>query len=414
MATAPTPNPTVTASYVKLSATVQLVELSAAVSAAGTQGTVVSATASVAAASVSYVELIVLAGSDETGRYPYIEDAALVTDAGIRHTLQKAASSQAQTFDIVRRSVVKALEDQVPLADQIVRIRLSDEQLLAMYRKINESVSASELASLSTSKQFADGVGMNDLADLIDGLAVQAVKSVVNVVFAAESLSQDVGKGLGEFLPIADLKAIEVQPRYTESTTASDLRALAFGTARDEQLLLSDAKSLRLDGTREDLLSAADASFLAHTKILGDAATLSEVVQFLSQLVVQDALGAQDSASLFIGKLPSDFFAVADASDLTFSTNFYDAVWPSDQLSVEQGKGLSDGVGMVDVLPNGVASQVPMTAANVTFASDQVNFSAGLTLQEQSALSESGRLVSQSYSDVTYFEEDYVGSSRFF
>jgi hypothetical protein len=61
-----------------------------------------------------------------------------------------------------------------------------------------------------------------------------------------------------------------------------------------------------------------------------------------------------------------------------------------------------------------VSSQTVKNLIDTTFGSDVLSLVFTRPLQDQAGLSDAGYLLFQNYCDITYFSEDYVGTSRTF
>lgn len=163
-----------------------------------------------------------------------------------------------------------------------------------------------------------------------------------------------------------------------------------------------------------------------------------------------DTATASDQAAKSVGRGVADAATAGDAKNLSFGKRLSDAAGTAESLSRSTGKGLSDTAGTTDftvrAAGKGLFSAVASTdgiAITLQFARsafENITFSESVSRSISKLLSDSvlavdsmsidgngdrspfdsastfdsGFVRSQSYADMTYFAEDYVGVSRSF
>jgi hypothetical protein len=266
------------------------------------------------AADVQYILMTPSAFLDTTGRYRYIPQLVVVSDA-VALGVEKVLSSPGVSLtDALAHLTTKGLADSVSLSEVFLAtlvflrdftdsVDVPDAHVIAFSKALVDNFALTEVVSRVFTKSLSSGVAMNDSFDLGDGAVFVFTKGVMNVVFAADTQTKTVTKGV------------------TDTQVLADTLSYNF------------AKALA------DSVAAAEAISLASSKLLTDTA------------------GAVDAAVLAFSKLADpDSVSLADAVFLSPNKAFSDMIEPAD----------------------------------------------------------AGSLVAQSYCDITYFAEDYVGESRTF
>ena len=171
--------------------------------------------ASVAAADVAYVLLTVNANLDTTGRFRYIPEIVVVSDA-VALAVTKALSSPAvSASDDILLDVAKGLADSVSLTETflatLVFLRefadsaaVADATALSVDKPLADGVVVQESVAQVITKVLASGVAMNDSFEASDGLLYSFAKGISNVVFAADAATLSHSKGVSDMIAAAD------------------------------------------------------------------------------------------------------------------------------------------------------------------------------------------------------------------
>lgn len=185
------------------------------------------------AAEVAYVLLVVGAELDTTGRYRYIPDIAVITDAAAL-SVAKPFTDSAATNDAATRATTKALADSVTLQEYflatLVFLRdfadtasVSDAApVLSVSKELLDSASTTDALNVVVDKFLADGVAMNDSFDLSDGALWAFSKSVVNVVFVSDAATLSTNKENSDMITVQDAGSLRSQGYCDFSYFAED------------------------------------------------------------------------------------------------------------------------------------------------------------------------------------------------
>lgn len=180
------------------------------------------------------------------------------------------------------------------------------------------------------------------------------------------------------------------------------------------------------------LVLSAELDSSGRYRYIADAFTVVDNVQLTFTKPVADAFALTDGiASISTTKGLADTFTFTEvfSAVLVFIRNFTDSVSFSDQTSFGVGKALADPVTFSEALSrsiskslsdgfalddtvavgDGIAYSFTKSLNNVFFLSDTVSRIMTKNLADPVTLSDSGSALMQSYCDITYFAEDYVG-----
>lgn len=403
------------------------------------------ASIAVPAASVAYVEILVSASLDTTGRFKFVADAAAVVDT-TRFTFERplADSFGAQSF--VRLALARVLNDAAFTLDELsyaVSKQLADAYDVPdhlaheLAKRVFDAAGVTEDSVYALHKLLNDGVAMNDLFDVGDGSVYSFAKAVTNVVFANEQLARDVSKKLDdsaamlstpmlhvEKAPFADASlvadTVDVVPELGKSDTvgAPDTQTLNVTKLVTDLFAVAEFVKATVEKPLSDSVGASDDTTLAADKLLSDAiAPLSAKTYDLSKLL-GDFVGVSDSIEVVIVIIREflDSVAIGEAHAFAFATAAQDSVGVAESQARAVSKALTDGVGMSDFtgIGDGLAFVLTRTVANVAFITDNSVRQSLLTKSELTNVTDLGSLVNQGYCDLTFFAEDYVGVARSF
>lgn len=392
---------------------------------------------------IDYLELQVGAYLDNSGLYRYIKDLAVLTDSA-RYSFSKRVFDSAVIVDAPSFSVSKPRSDSVAPSDLFNRVvayvrsfseqyGLTDAQQLQVAKAVSDAVVSSESMSRSFSKALFDGVAMNDLAEMLDGITFQAVKSVMNVVFAGDEHSIVVDRPLSDEQVVVDTPSLEPQlPKADEFSVsdesfnhphkflfdfselsdfatrvidkaASDLALLIDSVAIDVSRPLStdftavDSSALGVQKPAASDFTTFDEQLLDFTKSSQSQVVAQEEIRFDSFKQLLEEVFADELHSIQLSTPASSDFSVSDSSLLAISRLIEDGVAMNDSAEADDGLLL----------------QYIKAFSNVAFATDSATLSGVLAKSHQVSVPDSGLLVNQNYCE-DYFAEDYVGVSRNF
>lgn len=252
---------------------------------------------------------------------------------------------------------------------------------------------------------FIKFLELSDTARASDAAVKTVGKSLTETAQATETLIKSYGKTLSDTGSASDLAAKTVDKVALDSAQANDATTTSFNKAISDTVYATD-----------------DVNGVA-----ADDDQVIQVVKVLSEIVVPNETFART-----VG-YSREFFDSAVNTDVaakTFIKNLTDTVNASDDAQVSNAKieSPTDGSSVTDqtVLGIGKVAADSSTASDTLFrefikgltetptATDSATIEAGKALIDSTSASDAGTVISQGYCDITYFAEDYVGTSRTF
>jgi len=170
--------------------------------------------------------------------------------------------------------------------------------------------------------------------------------------------------------------------RYTtDSVVLTDGSVISFTKSPTESISLADALFKEMSLAKSDSVSLTDVleSLLVFVRLFQDTTSLSDVITKSFDLNKSESVATSETLAFTFSKYLSDSFALNDLSDV-----------------------------------NGTTISFADFTNNVVSSSDLVLLLSSKSIQDTVSSSDSGYLFSQSYCDLTYFAEDYVGEYRTF
>jgi len=166
-----------------------------------------------------------------------------------------------------------------------------------------------------------------------------------------------------------------------------------------ESVVLVDGNVISFTKSPTETISLEDSQI--RDTSLGKSETVS-LSDFLSTLLI------------FV-RLFEETISLSDAARRSFNKNNADSVATSETLAFTFQKYLADSFALNDLSDvNGTTISFSDFTNNVVSSSDLILLLSSKTIQDSVTSSDSGYLFSQSYCDLTYFAEDYVGEYRTF
>jgi hypothetical protein len=320
----------------------------------------------VPAARIEYIELVVSAGLDTTGRFRYVQEIAVASDA-VSFLLEKAAQDAVTTPDASIRDVGKGLVDSVSFAESFSKLLIfirniadqtsvSDAQQRQVAKALADAVAAQDVRSFSMSKPLLDSAG------LTDRVVLQAAKTILDAVLAGDVSVVNVVKPLSDTASVSDAASVATQRPVVDAASVLDASTVSASKGLFDQQQINDVARAAVDKAVADVVVLLELTTRHTDKILADAALTADQVSRLVNRFVQDGVAMNDSADL----------------------------------------------------ADGITFQAIKSFMNVTFAADQKQASVLKSITDTAVAADAGLLVSQGYCDLTYFAEDYVGEARIF
>lgn len=190
-------------------------------------------------AEVDYVLLAVSASMDTSGRYRYMTDAFTVMD-GMSFSLSKTFSDGFSVADAAPTfEVEKVLADSVSFTELFSAILIflrdftdtqefSDASSWAVSKPLTDVVSFLDTKSFVLTRTFTDGFAMNDSFDLGDGAKYSFTKSINNVVFLDDQISQIITKPVADSVTMLDSGVGSMQDYCDITYFAGDYVGIGF------------------------------------------------------------------------------------------------------------------------------------------------------------------------------------------
>ena len=168
-----------------------------------------------------------------------------------------------------------------------------------------------------------------------------------------------------------------------------------------------------------DIVAVIDTQTLSITKSTVDSFVVSDIVSAEFAKTLDDFFSVTDALILRTEffRVFEEGFTVADVSALGIHKPLLDGVVVSDVRITEVTKLLKDGFSMNDSfgLSDSATSGYVKSVNNIVIFEDEVAASCDKTIQADAfAISDGGIVSLNTYSDPSYFAEDYLGITRYF
>lgn len=317
-------------------------------------------------------------------------DVVTPTDLVTLATTKALADVYSGFADKLVRAFVKGRADSVTMTDDIdidffLQKLLQDAQSLAdndifsfSKKLVDTAIPADNLAK-ATQKALADVYsGFLDTTTIaFDKAAADSV-----VMFDDTDIDYWIEKSLGDLQSIADAQAIDFSKFLADAYSIADLASLDY------------VKSLA-----DSINTPTEAVARAFEKSLSDSVTLTDAAQ---------------AFKLYIRAF-ADSVTSPDASFFDFTpTDPLDGAATSDQSTIASDKNLSESLNLLDNMDGDIEYVFIKLVSELLVTSDAQAVDFALNKSDNTVLSSSGVLSMQDYCDITYFLEDYVGTSRTF
>ena len=190
-------------------------------------------------AEVDYVLMAVAATMDASGRYRYLTDAFTVVD-GISFSLSKSLTDSFEFTDAAPTfTVTKGLADSVSFTEVFSAILIflrdfTDTQVFtdsfswSASKPLADTVTFTEAKSFVLTRSFSDGFAMNDSFDMGDGAVFTVTKSINNVVFLSDAISQIISKTVTDSVTMSDSGLGSMQSYCDITYFAEDYVGISF------------------------------------------------------------------------------------------------------------------------------------------------------------------------------------------
>ena len=306
-------------------------------------------------------------------------------------TTTKALADTYSGFqDTAIRGFVKARADSVTMTDD-VDIDFFLQKFLA------------DIQSVADNDVFSFSKALTDSAAPLDSLAKATQKALADVYTGfLDQTTISFDKAAADSVVMFDDADID----YWIEKNLADLQALADAQAIDFSKYLSDAYSIN------------DLANLDVVKVLADSIdTPAEFVVRAFEKSLSDSVTLTDAATAFKLYIRdfADTLTSPDASFFDFlPKDPLDGATTTDQSTIASDKGLSENLNLLDNMDGDIEYVFIKLISELLVMSDAQAVDFALNKSDNTVLSSSGILSMQDYCDITYFLEDYVGTSRTF
>ena len=240
-----------------------------------------------------------------------------------------------------------------------------------------------------------------ELTVILDGLRFTLAKPLTNLAYAVDDSHYEFEKAVSgdsialtdeftklltyvrffaDVLSLSEAQVFDIAKLLQDSAVTSDLAAKHVTKLSADNFALSDSAAKQLAKAIADAYGLTDVSSYSFTKAAFDTATAPDVVERAFFKALANTFSLQDNELFSLAKLISDGVAMND--------------------------GFDAGDGAVYAFSKGIS--------NVTMVSDATSRQPNKVTADTVTTADAGSLISQSYCDITYFAEDYVGESRVF
>jgi len=239
-----------------------------------------------------------------------------------------------------------------------------------------------------------------DLAAVTDSFRFTLARPVSDSIFTADRPSFNIARPVSDSVTLSEsfFKTLTFIRAYADSASLSE--ALAFNTAK----------------LSTDIAIALDRKYLQLDRPVVDSVPNADALSILTAKLLVDELALGDASALYVGKAVTDAAAADDVLTFALSKLLADTSAPQDILTLGLAKLITDGFAMNDAFDTGDGSVFSFAkgVSNVTIASDASTRVVAKATADSTAVADAGSLLNQSYVEIGYFLEDYVGASRAF
>jgi hypothetical protein len=352
----------------------------------------------------SFEELTALADQATISLSRNLADSSAVTDAQIK-------------------AVLKGITDTCGFSDQvIVAFSKQTEEVLLVSDPIGKALSTGR----SDTFYWGEGPAIDEYA--IDYFLedyvwsgrphIEFIKGVSDVAGNfTDSHLKTFTKGVDEPVALSETFVRRLSRSLTEDIRVTD--------DIDGNAMTDDEQVMELRKAVSDLFAIGDTVFIlmSWVRTFDDTAAATDAKTVNFGKAVSDAPAATDAATVQVAKVLTDAYAVTDAAAKSTAKSFSDAYAATDAAVKTTNKVISDIGALTDAAYNNMTKALADTAGTTdqrTFslsrsladsgaATDSVGKTIAPAKTDSASLTDAGAVRMQSYCDITYFAEDYVG-----
>lgn len=319
------------------------------------------------------------------------------------------------------------------------KLALIEAKATEAYVKLRATASAQVIRAETAAEQIAADVKASVLAASIKASVIQAdlAASVLKATavlgefvkllsfYDGASVEDDVaivvGRQVNDLADAVDIISVSASKALTESSAATDAHVFALNRAVAELVAAADAITFKqFSKNLVDPADASDVSLLAmakgfsESKFVGEGPFISTPDEYSPNYFAEDYVG-EGRPIWTLGKTFQEFAAPADAAYSEVGKTLTDGLASGDSAFMSVQLQLADYVVATDAaFVQGTGTDWTQSASDVPTVTDAIAASTNKLLTESAQASDSGSYRMTDYCDITYFAEDYVGSSSTF
>ena len=354
-----------------------------------------------------------------------LEELADIADEA-RITLGKNLADSGALTDSNILTVIKGIADEIGLSDGIVMaIDRQTEEVLYVDDPIGKAFSTSRADMFSWSEgpaldEYAYDYFLEDYTwsgrpaiEFIKGLTdtagnftdqidhIHFTKGLVEPLGLSETFARHITRGLSDALAVTD--------DMDGIASLEDDQVMEYRKVVTDLFALSDSVVVLMAWVRTptDTAALSDSKVVTFTKGVNDPAALTDATTASVAKVLADAAAAADSAAKELRRGLADAYAVSDATVKSANKNVEDVGAATDAAYNNMVKVLADSTSISETKLFSMSRPLSDSGA----ATDSVGKTIAPGKTDSASLTDAGAVRMQSYSDITYFAEDYVGVS---
>lgn len=351
-----------------------------------------------------------------------LEELADIADEAV-FTLGKGLSDSSALTDAHIKSVLKAITDEVGFTDSLV-VALDRRTEDVFY--ISDPIGKEFRTSRADTFSWGEGPAIDEYA--IDYFLedytwtgrphIEFIKGVTDVAGNfTDSHYKVFTKGVDEPIALSETFVRNLSRDLSESIRVTD--DLDGNAMTDDEQVMEFRKAVT------DLTAIGDTVFIlmSWVRTPTDETAITDAKAINFGKAVDEPVGVSDPATLSVAKVLADAYAVTDAAAKSTAKSFSDAYAATDAATKSVNKAIEDVGALTDAAYNNMAKTLADSAgiteqpvfslskplADSGAATDSVGKTIAPAKTDSASLTDAGAVRMQSYCDITYFAEDYVG-----
>jgi hypothetical protein len=240
-----------------------------------------------------------------------------------------------------------------------------------------------------------------ELTVILDGLRFTLAKPLTNLAYAVDDSHYEFEKAVsGDSIALTEefTKLLTYVRSFADTFNLPEAQVFNVAKLLQDSAVTSDAAAKLVAKASSDTFALSDVATKQFTKTLADVYGLTDVSRYSFAKSALDTVATPDALAHVSSKALANTFSLQDNELFSLAKLISDGVAMND--------GFDAGDGAVYAFSKGIS--------NVTMVSDATSRQPNKVTADTVTTADAGSLSSQSYCDITYFAEDYVGESRVF